>query len=224
MKDEETTFSHPSYGLVGLSRITGRTRLFGSALPHHENWISLTIRKGERKHSLSKDWFSASKLSPIIEVYLSPAQFADMLTSMNYDFGVPCTIHALHGQHVEDPPKATTEAEEIKMNFNKKLEGVSAFMKEATLEIDRILNKKTLSKADRHDIRNRISGIVREVSLNLPFIQESFQTSAIRIITHAKAEVEAFTSALVTSMGIKALRKAEENDKEEREAKKLREG
>lgn len=44
MYNDEKTEKHPSYVMVGFSRRQGNPgRLFGSALPHHQTYITLSV-------------------------------------------------------------------------------------------------------------------------------------------------------------------------------------
>ena len=93
--DDEEVEAHPCYGMISVHRQTGgHTKLFGSPLDSHPSTIAITIREAERHHNLSSDWFFARK--PIIEIDLSPMQYAEMITTPNVGSGVPCTIRYRH--------------------------------------------------------------------------------------------------------------------------------
>ena len=53
---QETIMRHPSYGMLSFHRVTGAaTPLFGSSIQHRDT-IRLTLKEGEVKRSLNKDW------------------------------------------------------------------------------------------------------------------------------------------------------------------------
>lgn len=205
MSDKEETFTHESYGMVGLSRCTGRQRLFGSAIPYHDHFIALRVHRGERSHHLSRDWYRASQRLPIVEVFISAAQFADMITSMNMGEGVPCTIRSVEGQRMEEPPDLETEAEKVQTDFKGDLRDIVKELKAARSEVETLLEKKSLNKGDRAKIQARFDKILQHMQSNVPFVLESFQEATEKVVTHAKAEVEAFTTSRVMAAGIKAL-------------------
>lgn len=206
MSDKEEVFTHESYGMVGLSRCTGRVRLFGSAIPYHDNFIALRIHHAERTHTLARDWYRAQTITPIIEVFISAAQFADMITSMNMGEGVPCTIKYLDRVRLEEPPDLETEAEKVQTDFKDDIREVAAKLKEARSEVEELLSKKSLNKGDRAKIQEKFDGIVRHVASNVPFVLESFQEATEKVVTHAKAEVEAFTTTRIMAAGMAAIK------------------
>ena len=206
--DKEEVFKHESYGIVGLSRQTGGIgRLFGSALGKHDSCISLTIRPAERIHSLSEDRYFGGRQRPFIEVHLSPAQFADMVTGMNVGEGVPCTVRWLDGKRMEDPPELPTEVEKVRTNFDKEMKEFGKKVGRDAERVQELLAQKTLKKADRDEIRGLVFKMAQEVQSNIPFVLSQFAEASQRVVTHAKAEVEAFVSSAVRAAGLENLQK-----------------
>lgn len=85
-KHGETIQSHPAFGLVKTSRVhTTGIRLFDSELKHHE-YIEIGVYEAEmtmdREHPTPRR--STYKRRPIVEIRLSQAQWAAMVSS----FGV----------------------------------------------------------------------------------------------------------------------------------------
>jgi ElaB/YqjD/DUF883 family membrane-anchored ribosome-binding protein len=205
MSDKETVYKHESYGMASLSRCTGRVRLFGSAIQWNDNFISLRVSRGERHHHLSRDWYTTAERHPIVEVFLSASQFADMITSLNMGNGVPCTISSVEGKHLEEPPDLETEAEKVQIDFKQSIEDLIKELQSAQDKVESILGQKSIKKADREAIRAEFSKVVREIGSNIPFVLDSFQEASERVVTHAKAEVEAFVSARITAAGLEAI-------------------
>jgi hypothetical protein len=203
--DDEQEFEHESYGMVGFSRITGNPgRLFGSALPNQHVFIKLRLVKGSRRHALGRDWYHG-EAHPIVEVDLSAAQFAEMLTSMNCGSGVPCTIRYADGKRIENPPLEMLESEQIRHDFKGKTEQVAKKLDASRKKIGELLEKKVLGQKDREEIKSLLGLIVQDVRSNLPFWQESFEEAAKKIVTHAKAEVDAFMTHSLMVAGYKAI-------------------
>jgi len=203
MSNKETTYSHESYGMVGLSRCTGSVRLFGSAIPRHGSFISMRVSHGERCHSLSRDWYRSR--NKIVEVYLSAAQFADMITSMNMGEGVPCTINWLDGM-VEPPPDIETEAEKVRTDFRSDLKDLVMKLKTSQKKVEEILGQKSIKVSDRSAIRSMITKVVQDVEANMPFVLDQFQEASDKVVSHAKAEIEAFTTTRIMTAGMAAIK------------------
>ena len=82
---------HPAFGMIGIFRTSGQRHLFGSPLERHNGYVTLRVRHAERFSSGhgSDSFFGRSQ---IINVVLSEAQFAQLITNWNQGEGVPCTL------------------------------------------------------------------------------------------------------------------------------------
>src|SRR6185312_8767541 len=93
---------HESYGVVGFNRVTGNPgSLFGSSI-NHSNFIRLRISRAAREWHLSTYWYRDRE--QLIELDLSAAQFADLITSMNVGVGVPCTLRYVGTDRMAECP------------------------------------------------------------------------------------------------------------------------
>lgn len=92
--------THPAFGMCRVNRVssTPGKSLFQSDLQHRE-YIQLTVSTAERKRDLKHDWVHAKKT--VIEVAMSLAQFASMVTSAGTE-GVPVTIGFTAGSDVPE--------------------------------------------------------------------------------------------------------------------------
>lgn len=206
MPDDEFEREHPSYGIVRISRITGGTsaiRLFGSPLAHHYGTIRLTIGKGTWTHGLHHDRFYGPISGEHIEIEMSAAQFADMITNLNMGGGTPCTIRRLAGVHIPEGPDYATEAEHIRDNFEGSLDKYKAKARTYRKKIEELTGKLT-SKA-RDEIRVALDVIEQQLADNVPFVVKQFQEATSRITTAAKAEVDSFVTGVVRAAGLEAI-------------------
>jgi hypothetical protein len=111
MSDDKRTFekdsfgtweTHPSYGVVMLSRASGSPTLFGSKLRNHGQFIILQLCNAKvRREDGDETYFGTDRVA---EVWLSAAQFASLLTTMNTAPGVPCTLRSVGGVARPLPP------------------------------------------------------------------------------------------------------------------------
>lgn len=206
-RDEEKVDKHPSYGLVSLNRLdngTGR-RLFGSALPSHARTMSLRIYTDvERIHSLGRERYYSPN-GPVIEVELSAAQFAELITTMNVGFGVPCTVRYQNGVDPGEAPVVKHETENVRDEFENVFTKAVANLKaeEASL-ISNIEGK--VSKKVIETIKHAFYMATMAVESNAPFYLEQFERATSKITNQAKAEVDAFMAQTIQAAGIKALR------------------
>ena len=198
--------SHESYGMIGVSRVTCRpnVNLFGSSIKH-SNTVRLRIKKAEVIIDLHTDWYGGKK--ELIEVELSPTQYAEMLTSMNIGDGVPCTIRHINRDRMADPPEVK-QRQIFEEEFEKDVHKIKEVCKDNAKEISKILLKKgSITVVERKKIDVMVKMLLQDVNSNLPFIQRSFNESIDKTILEAKGEVEAFVTNKVLSLGIKGLEK-----------------
>jgi hypothetical protein len=201
--DKEVKEEHESYGLIRFGRQQGgHNNLFGSSLTHSSR-ICLTISRGCVYRRLNNDWYSSG--DELIEVYMSPAQFAEAITNQNMGVGVPCTLSYVNGVRMADCPERT-ESQLIKDDFKEKMKEVVAKFDDSIKEINGVLaNKKTLTKADRETISNALSRLRMEVGQNVPFVHDQFDEATSKTIHEAKLEIEAFYTHAITLAGKTAL-------------------
>lgn len=105
--------THPSFGKIEIVRGTcsQSQNLFGSSIKQHA-YISIAIHKAVLYRGLNSDTIF-SEGAPIVEVQMSPSQFADAITSLNSG-GTPCTIEYMNGQKIPEP---LLESKRVKFEF-----------------------------------------------------------------------------------------------------------
>lgn len=209
MSDDDNRQTHPSYGLASFSRRTGNPgRLFGSPLHTHEAYVTLAIKEGflMKESTTGHERFYGSVRGDIIEVDLSAAQFAELLTTMNVGLGVPCTIRWLNGERVPNPPDIPQEVEKVRTHFKTRMKDATEELKKNQTRVVELLEKKSLSQADRREILESITNVRRHLEANVPFYLEMFEEAANRVVVHAKAEIDAFVTHNVIAEGVKVIR------------------
>jgi hypothetical protein len=195
---------HPSYGLIGVTRInSSQTKLFGSSV-QHRNTITLRISTAQHNRSLNNDWFHSNK--EIIEVEMSQSQFAQMITTMNVGEGTPCTIRHIQGQRMPDSP-FKSKLDLFDEEFEAKMHNYSIDLRKTIKEANEILkHKQTINKGDRDLIINSIERLINQISNGIPFVREQFSEALAKDVNDAKMEIESFTETKVRSLGLEALR------------------
>lgn len=205
---DEKRERHPAYGLIRFSRVTvsGDCKLFGSQVRPH-TVVDLVVAEAEIGHDLSQDHYYAGK--DIIRLRLSPAQFAELLTTMNVGNGVPCTLERTRTGPLVDvadiPEKTKNEVDKIHAGFEQKTKEVGDRLNSAIRLIKNMLDGK-VSKTGLKEAYQELEMATMEIKSNMPFVLDQFQESTQKIVTHAKAEVDAFASHAIQVAGLEALR------------------
>lgn len=203
----ERTYQHPSYCLVSFSRRHGNPRLFGSHLKNHYHYITLAIKQAKLVRDENDDRYDASISGDIVEIDLSAAQFAELLTTMNVGMGVPGTLRRLNNQRVEEPPEISSEVEHIQDTFDKDLrEFAKKVLEKSVPRAREILTKPSLNKADRAELLSLFEDVSRRLTDAVPFVIEIFNESVGKRVTAAKTEVDSLLSLFLKKAGLQALK------------------
>jgi len=204
---QETVERHESYGIVKISRASGgNRRMFGSSV-RHPHYFTLSIYRGQRTAGEWGERFSTDGRVAIVEVCLSPAQFVEMITTMNMGEGIPCTILDVEGVPMEPTPDdAGSELKLIKEHFEERMVGVVDQMRTKAKELDKLLDKKSFTKDDKSAIRSIIGSALRMMDDAAPHTLKVFGEHSEKMVAKAKLEVEAFIQLAIHKAGIKAIK------------------
>jgi hypothetical protein len=182
----------PSWGWASFSSVSGGSGKFFATPVQSQHHIRLRIGQAKRGFSFGHQVVYPEGVEHI-EISFSPAQFAELLTTMNAGSGVPCTIDRLMGKKIEFYEDTTNEMLEVKHIARKQFEEAAKEYFEAQQEILNILSdKKNLTKEDRAKIKNILDRMGNEVKHNMPFYVDMFNEAAERLTTVAKSEIASY--------------------------------
>jgi len=202
VRDEWADEVHPSFGIVVLTRSsTTGARLFGSPFKHH-TVIGIDIHRAVRHRSLSNDRVHSGSL--IASIAMSEAQFAHFVSSVALGEGTPCTLEYVGSERMpEPPPEAETERfhEDAKRAFAK----AGKALNDALAQAQALLEKPSVTKADRREIETLLKRAVNTFTDHLPFTIERFDERMEKIVIAGKHEIDAYAQHTVQRLGEKAL-------------------
>jgi hypothetical protein len=188
---------HPAFGIIGASRVSqggagGGAVLFDSDVKHN-HYVILRIGRASRRRDLHTDWVhEAGGRGEIVEVAMSEAQWASMISSMNTS-GVPCTI-----RHTEKDGRMP------ELDFDSRLDlthrEVRQKAQDALAEVREALEavKAKPTKANVRALENRLEN----APANLEFAAKRLTEHAEEVTTKAKADVEAYVIQKAQELGI----------------------
>lgn len=197
LTDQSRSFAHPAFGQIGASRVQGDTVLHGTDFIHH-NFIKINITRSELNRDLSRDWHFPRE--ELIEVWISEAQWATFVSTLNHGTGIPCTLVNVGREQMPELPRReqTNVVDEELTALLKDMEAtMTAAYEDIAGEIGRALPVKK-----RDAILNKIHAVRRKLGDSLPFMSKQFRKSMDRTIEHAKIEVEAHMHATVQRAGM----------------------
>ncbi len=191
--------NHPAFGMVSITHTTGQRHLFGSALESHQHYVTLRVKRAERNHSLGRDWFFAR--SQIVEIALSHAQYAAMISTPNTGDGVPCTLQWVVDEGViPDFEQTETETAKVRATVEEKTRALEGALREARAEIEKLLEKSPAKT--RASVLATLDRAVHKTIGGVPFYAESVREAVEKTVSHAKAEVEAFVASAIYRVGL----------------------
>jgi hypothetical protein len=195
---ETTTTTHPAFGQIGASRVSGRTTLYGSDFQHNA-FMTIRISRSELRRDLNRDWhFSREK---IIEVALSEAQWATFVSSPNVGSGVPCTIQALHMRTVPGIPEPQSRVDQFS-------DETKAALAECLVKLDSALaevGSLGLSKVKAARVTEHLQRVRRNLSSTIPFVAKQFSEHMEETVEKAKVEIHGYMTGVLNRAGLDAI-------------------
>lgn len=207
---EETTIIHPSYAMASFSRVrSGAPNKFFASDVDCQSWIELSIKKA-CEHYRDGEKYPSTHFSghgEYIRVAFTPSQFAELLTTLNVGEGVPCTIKRLDNKGIEAIPDdfSPNSLDYQKQLYKDSMKEFNGQVKKSANEVNELLKKKTLSKADKEKIKDVFNYISTQVNSNIPYFIDVFKETTNKIVSHSKSEIDATLLHCIVDTGVKAL-------------------
>jgi hypothetical protein len=180
--------SHPSYGVVTISRAQASpgVPLFQSDLKHRDI-IRLTINTAERKRDLNHDYVHVR--DRIIDIEMSLAQWAAVISSQGIGSGTPVTLSYIQGQgRIEEPPfqpRIEESIKEVENSTAKLLEQITR----AFLVLEDAIETKRGVKVIR-EATQTLKWALGNAKSNQSFAVKSMAEAAEKLVGNAKADIE----------------------------------
>ncbi|RYD50519.1 MAG: hypothetical protein EOP83_23830 [Verrucomicrobiaceae bacterium] len=194
------TFTHPAFGQISVSRVSGDVHLYGSDFKHH-GYVIVRVYRSKLDRSLSRDSHFAD-IRPVIEVAMSESQWATFVSSFNMGHGVPCTIQQIEGKAIPGIPFRDSK-DEYKREAQETLEDS---IKELLKTRDLILaNTSGLSKKKQDEMVAGINSAIQQLQSNFPFVMDSMAKFMEKRVEKAKVEVNAYVNGAIQRAGLDAL-------------------
>lgn len=208
---EQETYKHESFGQLTFSRIqcNPAENFYGSELPQ-SHYIQMTLTESEVSRDLSKEWYFPHG-KRLAQVRMTSGQFAELITSMNYGSGIPCTVEFIGGEKLERLPTQESRKEFVHRKFEDRMSGFAETIRERQSRAKELVKKKTLSKQDIHDLTHHIEWLTGEVERNIPYFAKCFQETMDEVVFEAKTEVENAIQHKISVLGITELHKQQKD-------------
>lgn len=200
----ENIKSEDYMGMIGWSRCSssGSIPLFGTEIKTSSP-IKLEIRRAEEIRELSRNWYHPK--NQIIEVEMTPIQWAEFLTSGNTS-GVPCTLRYVDCKKMSDVKSST-----IMEDYNKEIaesfdEFENSFDKVAETLKNQIDSNKPMGKKALEELLREIKILKQNTVANVNCVKDSFKKDLGKIVGQAKAEFNAYVENRIHEIGIESIK------------------
>jgi hypothetical protein len=200
---EDTITRHPSYGVMSITRVSGSGKhLFGATVDHQSS-IRIRISKAHIQRSLNTDRVRDDE--PVVDVELSPLQWAEALTTLGVMPGVPVTIRRI-GEEVIAKCPPCNDRQKIEAEFAAKITGVMDDLRSLQKTMLNMFSKKNaLTRADKDALLTGCGRAITEIGSNMPFVHEMFREAMDKTVAEAKAAIDAFYQHAIVEAGLAAL-------------------
>lgn len=198
-RDGSTRTSHPAFGQISASRVSGHNVLYGSDFVHH-NYIAISISESELMRSHSNEWYFAGR--KLIEVSLSEAQWSSFISAMNVGSGTPCTLERVAGEAKPNIPLRRQEAH-FRAETSDAITSAMESLRALRTKIADAANG--LSKAKQANLLFEIDQAIHTVGDRLPFVATQFDEHMETTMEKAKVEMHGYVQGVISRAGIGAL-------------------
>jgi hypothetical protein len=207
------TETHPSYGIIGISRVSGRGVLFGSEV-QHMHFITLTISEASRHVDTPREFLTDER--QLIRIAMTDAQFAQMITSPNQGSGVACTIERFSGDTGQpwltkfggrpSPPQPEHYTKKYKDAMGERADLISDGLKAAKEKADRLfLGEDNPTKSNLKELSDSLRMAQMNLDQNLPYVMEEMEEGVEKRMATAVTEFESYVAFSLQSKGLEHL-------------------
>jgi hypothetical protein len=204
-REDQVVHEHPSYGSVQLNRHSGSAYLFNSAVMHH-GFVSLSIHEAQ---AIEETRTGDTRLFPrkqVVEIWMTEAQFAEMVSRWNHGTGTACTIVRRPDPEaklvgVDRPPPEKTGRDRLESVIEESVRGVKSDVTRMADEIEALVGDK-LGKKGTDRLKIILQTLRENPPSNLKFAQEMLHESMEKMIARGKVEMEAAGRNLLHRLGL----------------------
>lgn len=189
--------THPCFGQIMVSRVSSAKSVLYDSEFEHRDTLKITINTSRLHRTLSSNYHFAQ--DRLIEVEMSEAQWATMVSSPNVGGGVPCTLRGFNGQQIPGLPKPIRDREKFSFEFDEKVQSVLNQVQAIESAIDEAKLSATAKKA----IERQLETLRSKINDSIPFVAERFAQHMETTVEKAKTEINSYATQTLIRQGEK---------------------
>lgn len=190
----DETETHPAYMLIGAARVgigSGGKALYGSDFVHN-SCVRVTLSRSVQLRTNARDWHASN--GQVISVYLSEAQWATFVSTLNIGEGVPCTLDWKEGEgYAPEIARDRTQRDRFKADVARRMERAREHL------------RALVGMLSTRKQREAAEAVERELLGNLPWVAQQFDEHMEETVEKAKGEVHAYVMGVVHRAGLSAI-------------------
>lgn len=185
--------THPRFAVATMHRVNGNAQLFGSMLTDHFGYVVLEVRTAkEIVNDTGESTFTSIGGENVVQIHLSNAQFAELITNMNNASGVPVTMSVRDGKLLPSFPREDRSiSRKAGHVVERKVEDVKKKILELSGKVNQVVEASGISKTKGKLIQDEVGTVVQEMLNSLPYIATTIDESIRNSASAAKIEVGA---------------------------------
>lgn len=202
-KDDNGYLIHPSFGKITICKSSGNQRIFGSEVTH-PHCVRMTVETARIKQDVHGDCIFGDKT--VVELKMSEAQWAHMLSSFGDGSGTPVTLVWVPGEgYVGDPPVIPKITDVQKQAVDETVRNIAQQMKDIETKFEDLLKLPTIRKKDVENLRFRMNILRSHFVSNLRYYEDATKERMEKEVANAAIEIDALVNRYVHSLGLNAL-------------------
>lgn len=185
--------THPAYGLVQVTRVSGQATLFDSEFKH-QHYICLRIKSAEVLRGLSNNWIHEKGGLPHVEIEMSEAQWATAISSLNSGSGTPCTLKYIGAEQV---PKIDRDPKLTDNKFKQEMRECMAEGIEAMDQLESIIKDSKMTNKLRGELLGKLERAQRSCGgSSAGFVADQYAEYMEGVKEKGKAELHAHAQSI----------------------------
>lgn len=202
MKHNNEYETDPAFGWIYVNRSSVSppgAALFDSSIRHQEV-VTLRISTASRNRSLHNDYIHENLQDEIVEVHMSFAQWAQVVSSFGSS-GTPCTINSRGRKLVPFPEHEESRLAVTAREIETSAEDAIQEVRDAYNEV-RAARSAGAGTKKMNDLLHNLECMIDNLPKNLKFSADQLTEHAENVVTKAKADIEATAIRAAQAAGI----------------------
>ena len=212
-RQDDTVERHESFGLLQVSRVTGRVKLVGTTTDSLPHFVELRVRRAKRytdKFLLTERYHEEG--IPLISIRMSSYQWAEAITNLN-GTGVPVTVAHVLGTEMEDVPsevrtpfEQAVEDAQGRVNPDVAIENFRKSLDDVLARVEKLGLTKKKETELRESLEKLYSKHFEGPQSASEWAIRRINEEAERAVSSAKVEIDAALTSLIARTGIQTLK------------------